>query len=695
MKKSLKKKSLIAVTAILLSFIFLSGFSNSYQTKDYNYDVEIHRDTWGVPHIYGQSDKDAAFGLAYAHCEDDYETIEEVILALRGEFASVKGYKYAPIDYLVGLLKVWDNVNSKYDEEISDEVKLICDAYADGVNRYIEKNNIKSNIYPARGKDVVAGFYFRTPLMFEFDWHLKELMKDDKPSFDKYASRTSTFSMYGSNTIAVSPERSADNYTRITTNSHQPWEGPVTWYEAHINSKEGWNMSGGLFPGSPLIFKGYNDSLSWSHTVNNPDLVDIFELSINPDNENQYMLDGNWIDLEVKKHPIKIKLLGPFKWTFYRDLYWSVHGPVVKTSHGVYALRYSAFDRIGQIEQWFRMNKSSNVKEFKKAMQMMEIPMFNTLYADYMGNIYYIYNALIPKRKNGYEWSKIVPGDDSSLIWDNYYDFSEIPQSLNPKSGYLQNCNSTPYMATVGQGNPKKVLPDETGIEIFQTNRAFRANELYGQDTSITREEFYQYKYDAYYSKESVMNYALKRFLSEVDRNQDEYIEGIKILENWNLNNDMKNKGAALALLTFELTYDIADFKYDYDKIYKKFKESVDFLKSNYGKLDIELGELQIIKRGNKVLPLSGAPDVLRAIYTKSVDDKEVAIAGDCFFQIIEWDEYGVVNAKSIHQYGSATKDSNSPHYSDQSDLFSKHKMKDSFIRFNDLKENIKKSYTP
>ena len=255
MKKSLKKKSIIAVTAILLSFIFLSGFSNSYQTKDYNYDVEIHRDTWGVPHIYGQADKDAAFGLAYAHCEDDYETIEEVILALRGEFASIKGYKYAPIDYLVGLLKVWDNVNSKYDEEISDEVKLICDAYADGVNRYIEKNNIKSNIYPAKGKDVVAGFYFRTPLMFEFDWHLKELMKDEKPSFDKYASRTSTFSMYGSNTIAVSPERSADNYTRITTNSHQPWEGPVTWYEAHINSKEGWNMSGGLFPGSPLIFK--------------------------------------------------------------------------------------------------------------------------------------------------------------------------------------------------------------------------------------------------------------------------------------------------------------------------------------------------------------------------------------------------------------------------------------------------------
>ena len=103
----------------------------------------------------------------------------------------------------------------------------------------------------------------------------------------------------------------------------------------------------------------------------------------------------------------------------------------------------------------------------------------------------------------------------------------------------------------------------------------------------------------------------------------------------------------------------------------------------------------KLLSEEAKNYPLSGAPDVLRAIYTKSIDDKEVAIAGDCFFQIIEWDEDGVVNAKSIHQYGSATKDSNSPHYSDQADLFSKHEMKDSYIRFEDLKENIKTSYTP
>ena len=686
------------LSIILFSFFLmltLNGYIKKNILKEYSYDVTIHRDSWGVPHIYGQSDKDAAFGLAYAHCEDDYKTIEEVVLALRGEFASVKGYKYAPIDYLVGLLKIWETVNEKYDNEISDELKIVCNAYADGVNRYIEKNNIKSHIYPAKGKDIIAGFFFRTPLMFEFDWFLRELMKEEKPTFDKYASRTSTFSMYGSNTIAVAPSRSEDNYTRITTNSHQPWEGPVTWYEAHINSNEGWNMSGGLFPGSPLIFKGYNDSLAWSHTVNNPDLVDIYELTINPNNENQYMLDNEWVDFDTKKLPIKVKLLGPIKWTFKRDLYWSKHGPVIKTDHGVYALRYSAFDRIGQVEQWFRMNKASNIHEFKKAMKMMEIPMFNTLYADYSGNIYYIYNALIPKREKGYDWSKIVPGDNSALIWDSYYSFNELPQSLNPESGYLQNCNSTPYEATTGKGNPLNSLPEEAGIETFQTNRAFRANELYGQDLSISRQEFEDYKYDTFYSKKSVMKYALDQFLSDIDRTDEQYLDAIKVLENWDLSNDMDSKGAALALLTFELTYDISDFKYDYDKIFESFTKSIEFLNSNYGTIDIKLGELQILKRGDKELPLSGAPDVLRAIYTKSVDDKEIAIAGDCFFQIIEWDEDGLVNAKSIHQYGSSTNEQASPHFSDQSVLFSKHQMKDSYIRFEDLKDNIKKTYQP
>ena len=350
---------------------------------------------------------------------------------------------------------------------------------------------------------------------------------------------------------------------------------------------------------------------------------------------------------------------------------------------------------IGQIEQWFKMNKSSNLEEFTSAMKMMQIPMFNTLYADKMGNIYYIYNGLIPIRDLDAPWYGILPGDKSELIWNSYYSYDMLPQLLNPDNGYLQNCNSTPYLATVGDQNPKKILPDNAGIEDFQTNRAYRANELYGEDDSITKEEFYQYKYDTYYSKNSVMSYALNRFLSEVSTSDSLLLKGVSVLKNWDMGNQKENTGAALALLTFKLTYNIKDFTYNYDSIMERFEESVYFLIDNYGKIDIPLGDLQVIKRGEVILPLDGGPDILRAVYSKMIDNKRVARHGDCFFQMVDWDENGNVTAESIHQYGSATLDKDSPHYADQAYLFSDMKMKPSFIELDSIKKYLKQSYNP
>ena len=181
------KIKLFILVIIIFSFSFVA--KEEINPKEYNYDVTIHRDIWGVPHIYGEKDSDAAFGLAYAHAEDDFETIQEVLLALRGDLASVKGKKAAPVDYLTGFLSVWKTIEEKYETELSTDIKNVCEAYADGINRYIEKypNKVKKGVYHVSGKDIVAGFVFRTPLMFELDWYIKELMKDKKPTVSQYS----------------------------------------------------------------------------------------------------------------------------------------------------------------------------------------------------------------------------------------------------------------------------------------------------------------------------------------------------------------------------------------------------------------------------------------------------------------------------------------------------------------------------
>lgn len=686
------------------SFKSITSYEYNNSSKSYDkYNVTIYRDIWGVPHIFGNKDEDTAYGLGYAHAEDDFKTIQDVLIAARGNLAEYHGRYVAANDYMVKLLKIWDLVEKNYDNGLSEDVTRISEAYADGINHYVSLYPDKAfkGVFPVEGKDIVAGFIHRMPLMFGLDGALAGLAsgKYPKKNKDSTSAQSNILNqrMLGSNVIAVSPARSDDKYTRLLINSHQPWSGPVAWYEAHLHSNEGWNMVGGLFPGSPVILVGHNENLGWSHTVNSPDLIDIYELTINPKNPNQYYFDGKYENFELSEAKIKVKIWGPIKWTFKRKVYRSKHGPVIKNDHGSFAIRYSGHDEFRYLEQWFRMNKSKNFNDFENALKLMSIPMFNTIYADKKGNIFYVYNALFPERKDGYTWeADPLSGDTSENLWKDYLPYSALPKILNPKSGFLQNCNSSPFLATTGNQNPDASFYNKNlGIERFQTNRALRAIEIYGSDTSIDRNEFYKYKYDTKYSEESVLVSNLKRFLSEAETIDKDVNKVLSILKEWNYETDSLAVGVHYALDAIKPVYNPDDYIYNYELIMKRLKESVKKTNDHFRKIDIRWGEIQRLKRGNKNMPLSGGPDILRAIYTKGDKGQRKAIAGDCYFQIVEWSPSGEVSSQSIHQYGSATLDSTSMHYDDQVELFSTNRMKPVWMNIKDIKLNLLNSYSP
>lgn len=686
------------------SFKSITSYEYNNSSKPYDkYNVTIYRDIWGVPHIFGNKDEDTAYGLGYAHAEDDFKTIQDVLIAARGNLAEYHGRSVAANDYMVKLLKIWDLVEKNYDNGLSEDVTRISEAYADGINHYVSLYPDKAfkGVFPVEGKDIVAGFIHRMPLMFGLDGALAGLAsgKYPKKNKDSTSAQSNILNqrMLGSNVIAVSPARSDDKYTRLLINSHQPWSGPVAWYEAHLHSNEGWNMVGGLFPGSPVILVGHNENLGWSHTVNSPDLIDIYELTINPKNPNQYYFDGKYENFELSEAKIKVKIWGPIKWTFKRKVYRSKHGPVIKNDHGSFAIRYSGHDEFRYLEQWFRMNKSKNFNDFENALKLMSIPMFNTIYADKKGNIFYVYNALFPERKDGYTWeADPLSGDTSENLWKDYLPYSALPKILNPKSGFLQNCNSSPFLATTGNQNPDASFYNKNlGIERFQTNRALRAIEIYGSDTSIDRNEFYKYKYDTKYSEESVLVSNLKRFLSEAETIDKDVNKVLSILKEWNYETDSLAVGVHYALDAIKPVYNPDDYIYNYELIMKRLKESVKKTNDHFRKIDIRWGEIQRLKRGNKNMPLSGGPDILRAIYTKGDKGQRKAIAGDCYFQIVEWSPSGEVSSQSIHQYGSATLDSTSMHYDDQVELFSTNRMKPVWMNIKDIKLNLLNSYSP
>ena len=676
----------VSIKPILLISIFVlaSGRLTGGETiaiTDSVFSAKIERDEWGVPHIYGKRDADVSFGLAYAHAQDDYKTIEDVIFALRGELASIYGRDAAVNDYYVHLMNFWNTIEERYESEVADDVKLLCDGYAAGINLFLDDfpDQRKKQLSNLTGRDVIAGFCHKMPLMFGLDGVLKKLAKEKPPEFIGYGDelQTGPFDMVASNVMAVAPQRSSDGYTRLWLNTHQPWDGPVSWYEAHLVSEEGWDFFGALFPGSPVPFIGHNPYLGWSHTVNSPDLVDVYKLTINKQNKHQYWFEGYWKELEVRTAPIKVHLFGPFSWTFKRPVKDSIHGPVLEFDHGTYALRISSIKDLRFVEQWYRMGKARNFTEFKEAMRIHAIPMFNTGYADREGKIYYVYNAKIPRRDPRYDWRKILPGESKQALWYKYVPFDRLPHVYDPLEGFIQNCNSSPYLATGSRVDASKPLPDWAGIETHQTNRALRALETFGIDPSITRDEFFEYKYDVEYSRESILAGVRNRYIQDMsDQDIPDLKPALDLIKDWNLRADSTNTAAALAILSLPNAFKIDNLKYDQDSITVELKKTIKYLNETFGRIDVPLGQVLRLVRGNTSLPLAGGPGLLRAIYFREKDNTYQGFAGDCYIQAVEWGPEGQLNAWSIHQYGSATQDQTSKHYDDQARLFSKQEMK-------------------
>tara|TARA_B100001105_G_scaffold167973_1_gene135209 strand:+ start:345 stop:2459 length:2115 start_codon:yes stop_codon:yes gene_type:complete len=673
---------------------------------DGNFTATIKRDNWGVPHIYGKRDADVSFGLAYAHAQDDFTTIQDVLIATRGKLSEIYGIRlwsthtlknlfrrrYNKIngifrvvnDYYVHLMNFWEDVETKYEAEIPDDVKKICRGYAAGLNLFAKDQPDLANkkLLPFHEKDIIVGFSHRIPLFIGLDGVIRKLGKEKRPEiiggyFSPSAITPWPMDMVASNVFAVSPSRSDDGYTRLMINTHQPWTGPVAWYEAHVVSEEGWDFFGGLFPGTPTPLIGHNPDLGWSHTVNDPDLVDVYQLTINPKNKNQYWYDGQWENMEVRNIKIKVKLWGSFSWKLKRQVKESIHGPVLEFSHGTYALRIATRNEFRFVEQWYRMTRSRNIDEFKEAMAMNAIPMFNTGYADREGNIYYLYNAKIPLRKNGYDWQKILPGETSTNLWTTFVPFDSLPQVTNPPSGFFQNCNSSPYLATGDSAEMPLPLPNWAGVERHQTSRALRALETYGADTSISRQEFFNYKYDHRYSKKSQIARTRDRFISDMENDTNRALKpALELLANWDLEADSTNKAAALAFMVLPMSFKDKDLNYELDAVIRNLQESINYLTEKFGTVEVPLGRVFRLVRGNKQYPLSGGPGLLRAIYCNKVDGIYQGRAGDCYVQAVEWGPDGEFNAWSIHQFGSATLDSASPHYSDQAELFHREEMK-------------------
>jgi penicillin amidase/acyl-homoserine-lactone acylase len=661
-------------------------------------NVRILRDRWGVPHIHGRSDADAAFGLAYANAEDDWPTIQSVLAAARGQLGLLFLSKTALAnDYYVGLVGVAEQVAEQY-PRLAPDVRAVLEAYARGLNLYAHQHpdEVDGRLLPITGRDVAAGFAHKLPLLMGFTSVLGGLNERPPAGAGDVAPRALPGG--GSNAHAVHRARSTDDVTRLNVNSHQPWEGPVSWYEAQVRSDEGWNMTGGLFPGAPVILHGHNDHLGWAHTVNTPDLIDVYALTVRAAGGGalEYRLGDRWLPLEERDVPLAIDT-GFFTWTAHKKAYRSAHGPVMETDRGFFAVRYAGMDRLlFAAEQWFRMNKARDLDGWKAAMAIGGVPSFNTVYAD-RDHVLYVYNARLPVRREGPDYTRVLPGDDEGLIWRDSVPFAALPRVEDPRSGFVQSCNHTPFAATAGDENPRPASFSTTaGIETHMTNRALRTEALLAGEARLSRDDFLALKWDRGYAPEAaIFRELVAPLLAGFAPASDDERRALELLRGWDGRADEASPAAALAIAAWRhMAADgqVAAKEKTADPAVA-LRRAIRLLRQGFGRVEVPLGELQRLRRGAVDLPLGGGPDLLNAVYTRQRGGRLVGYQGDSYVLVVEFGPDGVTSS-SVSQYGSSQRPG-SPHHADQAALFARRELKPTLRREAELRAALEREYRP
>jgi len=645
-------------------------------------NVTIARDEFGVPHIFGKTDADVAYGLAWANAEDAFNVMQEVILTGKGMMGRHKGKEGAAVDFVMNSIGAKQLVNERYDTDISEGYRKYLEGYCQGLNAYAEAHPEEvwvKKAFPVIPNDVIQGFVISLTALSFSHREIEKIMKG------KY-NDTTIYNQppVGSNAFAFNSTRTADGKTYLCINPHFYVEGPLSFYEAHLVSGEGLNIHGATFHSCPSLFMATNEYIGWGMTYDNWDLTDVYELKMHPKKKNLYEFDGKWEKLEKRPFWITVKL-GKAKLPVKLKSYWSRYGATYRTKNKKYfSVRYGANMSIRIGEQLYRMNHSKNLDEFKEALRIQALPRFNIVYADRYDHIFYIDNGMVPVRDSSFKWNGILPGNTSKTLWTQFHPIDSLPQVEDPGCGYVFNTNNTPFNTSCAEFSPRRSnrlrYPSDMGYGIYDNNRSNRFMEIIGSKQKFSFSEFRQIKFDKKLPQTSTFLESAKMIFTIDHYTHQRVVDMINYIHRWDKTADSTSVGAALFKKTLEILFHKKG--YGYDQFFQGIKISeglVDtcmweaklFFLEKYGRLDVKLGETQFLVRGDKQVILPGYPDVLSASYTEPYKDgREKAMITDAYTQFVVFGPEGPEKIETLVPFGSSSKPG-TEHYTSQMERFS------------------------
>jgi acyl-homoserine-lactone acylase len=690
--------------------------------------AKIYRDRWGVPHIDGETDESVVFAFAYAQAEDYFWQVEDTYILALGRYAEVHGPKALNSDLLNHAFEIVPNAKRDF-KKMPEEMQSLCTAFTEGLNYYLKTHPEVRPQLITRFEPWYLVAYSRH-LMLEICYRYTRLHSDYTPLMNPRIAAST-----GSNGWAISGKKTKSGNAMLMVNPHQPWFGFGQLYEGHLRSAEGWNFTGGCFFGTPLPTLGHNEHLGWTMTTNEPDVADVWrETFDHPTDPLKYRYDGGYRTATEWSTTIQVRNgqgVVPRKYTLRK----THHGPIVAKENAKHQLaaRVGRLHDAMMLRQLLPMLRAKNFKEFYAAAGKMEYTVMNILYADREGNIFYLYNGQVARRDPQFDWSKPVDGSDPRTEWNGYHTVDEMPQVLNPVSGYVQNCNSSPFTTTTkGQGNPQlDAFPSYMVEDKFDDKRrAKRAREILDPLQNVTFEEFRDLCFDTklYWATHELPKYAVAlKTLEKTDPTLAARVKPIldHLTNSWDYRITKESTEATLCGAWYEELYGTA---YPGEIMKSKYKGKVDRqlealvlaarkLKSMHGRWQIPYGDVFRIQRvvnTSSLLDLRfGDTDpslpcvsghgpmgvVFTQYYTPSIhvpfvfsQKRRYGVVGTTYLAAYEFGDK--IRSSSLTQFG-ASSDEDSPNFMDQAKLLSDSKMKKDLFYWDDVLAESITSYRP
>jgi acyl-homoserine lactone acylase PvdQ len=407
---------------------------------------EILWDRYGVPHVYGTDRAAVFFGYGYAQAQSHGDEVLRLYGEARGRGAEYWGESFEATTTWVLRNDIPTRAREWYAAQ-DPTFRGYLDAFAAGINAYARAHADALDpavrvVLPVSGVDVVAhahrlsNYVYVAPPTFgggEGD--------AAPPGVGDYGYRGED----GSNTWAIAGSKTKGGKPILLQNPHLSWQlNYYTYYEAHLTGPD-FEIYGATQIGLPIIRFAFNRQMGISNTVNA--VLGATWYRITP-RVGGYAYDGAVRPYDVRVTRYRLRGADGKLVEKPLEIRSTVHGPVFERRDGtLVALRVAGLDRPGMLHQYFDMTTARSHDDFLAAMRRLQVPTFNISYADRDGNIEYIYNGVVPKRKSGDHafWSGLVPGDDPQYLWTDVHAFDELPRATNPPSGFVQNTNDPPW----------------------------------------------------------------------------------------------------------------------------------------------------------------------------------------------------------------------------------------------------------